>query len=102
MPHIWPVRVRLCLRRCKPLGSFLSDEQVWGVVSHIPTVSPIKSSLVYFISIAYTDHPVWRSHREEAKSGPPSGHRIPRIEGAMMSLLLRMGLQGGPSSLGSM
>ncbi len=55
-----------------------------------PTVSPVKSSLVYFISIAYIDHPVWRSHREEAKRGPPSGHRIPRIEGAMMSLLLRM------------
>src|SRR5262245_15953178 len=52
-----------------------------------PTVSPAKNSPVYFISIAYIAHPVWRSHREEAKRGPPSGHRIPRIEGAMMSLL---------------
>src|SRR2546428_1853001 len=61
-----------------------------SALSLIPTVSPAKNSLVYFISIAYIDHPVWRSHREEAKRGPPSGHRIPRIEGAMMSLLLRM------------
>jgi hypothetical protein len=43
---------------------------------------------VYFISIAYIGHPVWRSHPEEAKRGPPSGPRIPRNEGAMMSLLL--------------
>src|SRR3989440_11948798 len=53
-----------------------------------PTVSPAKNSLVYFILIAYIDHPVWRSHREEAKRGPPSGHRLTRNEGAMMSLLL--------------
>ena len=43
---------------------------------------------MYFISIAYTDHPVWRSHREEAKRGPPSGHRITRNGAAMVSLLL--------------
>ena len=55
---------------------------------HIPTVSPAKNSLVYFISIVYTDHPVWRSHREEAKRGPPSGHRITRNGAAMVSLLL--------------
>jgi hypothetical protein len=53
-----------------------------------PTVSPAKNSLVYFISIAYIDHPVWRSHREEAKRGPPSGHRLTRNERAMLSLLL--------------
>ena len=54
----------------------------------IPTVSPAKNSLVYFISIAYIDHPVWRGHREEAKRGPPCGHRITRNEGAMVPLLL--------------
>src|SRR2546423_1347364 len=27
-----------------------------------PTVSPAKNSLVYFISIACVDHPVWGSH----------------------------------------
>jgi len=53
-----------------------------------PTVSPAKNSLVYFISIAYIDHPVWRSQREEAKRGPPSGHRLTRNEGAMRSWLL--------------
>src|SRR5216684_8669378 len=53
-----------------------------------PTVSSAKNSLVYFISIVYIDHQVWGSHREEAKRGPPSGHRITRNEGAMMSLLL--------------
>src|SRR5262249_14515187 len=53
-----------------------------------PTVSHAKNSLVYFISIVYIDHPVWRSHREEAKRGPPSGPRIPRNEGAMTSSLL--------------
>jgi hypothetical protein len=55
---------------------------------HRPTVSPAKNSLVYFISITYIDHPVWRSHREEAKRGPPSGHRITRNGAAMVSLLL--------------
>src|SRR2546430_5389155 len=60
---------------------------MWST-AHIPTVSPAKNSLVYFRSIAYIDHPVWRSHREEAKRGPPSGHRLTRNEGAMMSLLL--------------
>src|SRR5713101_7292314 len=59
-----------------------------SIPAAIPTVSPAKNSLVYFISIVYIDHPVWRSHREEAKRGPPSGHRITRNEGAMMSLLL--------------
>src|SRR5216684_1060332 len=41
-----------------------------------------------FISIDYIDHPVWRGHREEAKRGPPRGHRITRSEGAMVPLLL--------------
>ena len=40
------------------------------------------------LSIAHIDHQVWRSHREEAKRGPPSGQRIPRNEGVRMSLLL--------------
>src|SRR5215475_5186516 len=53
-----------------------------------PTVSPAKNSLVYFVSIAYIDHPVWKSHREEAKRGPLFGHRIPRNEEALMALLL--------------
>jgi len=59
-----------------------------GPFRHKPTASPAKNSLVYFISIAYIGHPVWRSPPEEAKRGPPSGPRIPRNEGAMMSLLL--------------
>jgi hypothetical protein len=57
-------------------------------VALIPTVSPATNSLVYFISIASIDHPVWRSPREEAKRGPPSGHRITRNGAAMVSLLL--------------
>src|SRR5438128_2340646 len=61
---------------------------MYSLPSHRPTVSPTKNSLVYFISIVYTDHPVWRSHREEAKRGPPSGHRITRNGAAMVSLLL--------------
>src|SRR3989475_7561044 len=60
---------------------------MWST-THIPTVSPAKNSLVYFISIAYIDYPVWRSHREEAKRGPPCGHRITRNEGAMVPFLL--------------
>jgi hypothetical protein len=47
-----------------------------------------KNSIVYFISMTYIDHTVWRRHREEAKRGPPFGHRITRNEGAMRSLLL--------------
>src|SRR5881397_2643307 len=58
------------------------------LILYRPTVSPNKNSLVYFISIVYTDHHVWRSHREEAKRGPPSGHRITRNGAAMVSLLL--------------
>jgi hypothetical protein len=58
------------------------------LVDVIPTVSSAKNSLVYLISRVYIDHLVWGSHREEAKRGPPSGHRITRNEGAMMSLLL--------------
>ena len=53
-----------------------------------PTVSPSKKPLAYFISIGCIDHPVWKSHREEAKRGLLFGHRIPRNEEAMMSLLL--------------
>ena len=68
--------------RCRKIGWFLIPQL------HRPTVSPTKNSLVYFISIVYTDHPVWRSHREEAKRGPPSGHRITRNGAAMVSLLL--------------
>src|SRR5712691_5590264 len=55
---------------------------------HKPTVSSAKNSLVYFISIAYIDHPVWRSHHEKAKRGPPCGYRLTRHEGAMVPLLL--------------
>src|SRR5712691_3835840 len=63
----------------------------------IPTVSPAKNSLVYFISIAYIDHPVWRSHREEAKRGPPCGHRITRNEGAMVPFRLPCATTGWSS-----
>ena len=53
-----------------------------------PTVSPVKSSLVYFISIVSIDYPVWRGHRDAAKRGPPCGPRITRNEGARVPLLL--------------
>ena len=59
-----------------------------STAQHIPTVSPAKNSLVYSISIAYIDHPVWGRHRKEAKRGPPSGHRITGNGVAMVSLLL--------------
>jgi hypothetical protein len=69
---------------------FLGRPQLLTRISHLPrpTVSPAKNSLVYFISMAYIDHPVWRRPREEAKRGPPSGHRITRNGAAMVSLLL--------------
>jgi hypothetical protein len=60
---------------------------VMALASPKPTVSPAKNSLMYFVSMGYIGHPVWGSHREEAKRGPPSGRRIPRNEGVMMSLL---------------
>src|SRR6266446_5892893 len=63
----------------------------------IPTVSPVKNSLVYFISIAYIDHPGWRSPREETKRGPPCGHRLTRNEGAMGPLLLPCATTGWSS-----
>jgi hypothetical protein len=62
-------------------------DEVSGPVAK-PTVSPAKNSLVYFISIASIDHPVWRGHREEAKRGPLCRHRLTRNEGAMVPLLL--------------
>src|SRR5712691_9396724 len=75
---------------CSSCATHRADELAAGmeVTSDIPTVSPAKNSLVYFISIAYIDHPVWRGHREEAKRGPPCEHRITRNEGAMVPFLL--------------
>ena len=62
-----------------------------------PTVSPAKNSLVYFISIVYIDHPVWRGHSEEAKRGSPCEHRITRNEGAMVPFLLPCATTGWSS-----
>src|SRR6266849_10743570 len=59
-----------------------------------PTLSPVKNSLVYFISISYIDHTVWRGHRDAAKRGPPCGHRITRNEGAMVPFLLTCATTG--------
>jgi hypothetical protein len=53
-----------------------------------PTVAPAQHFLMYLLSKVDMDHPARGSHREEAKRGPPSGHRIPRNAAAMMSLLL--------------
>src|SRR5712671_4968223 len=54
----------------------------------IPTVSPAKNSLVYFISIAYIDRPVLRGHCQEAKRGEAGGHRITRNCEALGAFLL--------------
>ena len=51
------------------LVALLREQKINRLALLIPTVSPAKNSLVYFISIAYIDYPVWRSHREEAKRG---------------------------------
>ena len=66
MEELWEFQSAFhdCFARSEPRAHFFD---------YIPTVSPAKNSLVCFISIAYIDHPVWRSHREEAKRGPPSG-----------------------------
>src|SRR5215831_18620729 len=40
------------------------------------------------ISIASNAHPVWRGHGQEAKRGPPGGHRITGNCAAMGSFLL--------------
>jgi hypothetical protein len=53
-----------------------------------PTVSPAKNALEYFLSIACIGHPVWRTHREEAKRSPFSGPRITRNGAAMVAWLL--------------
>jgi len=55
---------------------------------HTPPVSSAKNCRVCFSSIDSRDHPVWRDHREEAKSGPPWEHRLTRNAGAMVPLLL--------------
>ena len=59
-----------------------------GGADNKPTVSPAKNSLVYFISIAYIDHPVLRGHCQEAKRGEAGGHRITRNCEALGSFLL--------------
>src|SRR5256884_6337032 len=56
--------------------------------AYIPTVSPAKNSLVYFISIAYIDRPLLRGHGQEAKIGEAGGHRITRNGAALESFLL--------------
>ena len=53
-----------------------------------PTVSPVKNSVVYFISIGYIDHPVLRGHGQEAKRGEAGGHRITRNCAALGLFLL--------------
>jgi hypothetical protein len=55
---------------------------------HRPTVSPAKNSLVYFISIVYTDRPVLRDHCQEAKRGEAGRHRITRNCEALGAFLL--------------
>jgi hypothetical protein len=55
---------------------------------YTPTVSSAKNYLVCFSSMGCIDHPGWRGHSEEAKSGPPCEPRITRNEGAMVPLLL--------------
>ncbi len=79
---LWP---DLC---CTEYISICSYGSIFFCIPHKPTVSSAKNSLVLSISIAYIDHPVWGSHREEAKRGPPSGQRITRHCEAMRSLLL--------------
>ena len=70
-------------------GDFCAIEEPSQPIDLItPTVSSAKNYLVCFSSIGCIDHPVWRGHREEAKSGPPCEHRITRNEGAMVPLLL--------------
>ena len=69
----------------RPAGVVIRPRHAWHLYL---TVSPAKNSLAYFISTASRDYPIWRSHREEAKSGPPAGHCIPRTAGAMLALLL--------------
>jgi len=39
------------------------------------------------ISIASSEHPLWRGPRKEAKRGPPCGPRVTRASWAMMVLL---------------
>src|SRR5215831_15017538 len=55
---------------------------------HIPTVSPLIIPLGTVISMASNEHPVWRSHGQEAKRGETGGQRIPWHGEAMGSLLL--------------
>ena len=54
----------------------------------IPTVSPAKNFLVYFISKTYIDHPVLRGHGQAAKRGEASGPRITRNGEALGVFLL--------------
>src|SRR5882724_10224557 len=70
------------------LADAILDRLLHNAYKITPTVSPAKNALVYFISKIYVDHQGWRRHREEAKRGLPSGHRLTRNEGAMMALLL--------------
>jgi hypothetical protein len=76
---------------------FQNEATYFQLLGDRPTVSPAKNSLVYFISIAYIDHPVWRGYREEAKRGPPCEHRITRNAGAMAPVLLPCATAGWSS-----
>jgi len=69
---------RVCPTFCCPLPARCA----------IPTVSPAKNSLVYFISIAYIDRPVLRGHCQEAKRGEAGRHRITRNCEALGAFLL--------------
>ena len=67
------------------------------LIALIPTVSSGKNYLVCFSSMGCIDHPGWRGHREEAKSGPPCAPRSTRNTGAMVPWLLPWATTGWAS-----
>ena len=65
---------------------------------NIPTISPLIIPLLYVISMASKEHPVWGSHCQEAKRGWPGGPRIPWHGEALGSFLLPCAPPGCPRS----
>jgi len=93
-------RAKVPVRKRKTVIS-TSRQQPTGLHHIFPSVGPVSSAKncrVCFSSIDSRDHPVWRDHREEAKSGPPWEHRLTRNAGAMVPLLLPWAPTGLASS----
>jgi hypothetical protein len=89
-PNVWPINSSISvIWKHEARATSHAPAEAFPIMSvYRKWTLPHGLCTTHTLSIAYRDHPVWRSRREEAKRGPPSGHRITRNGAAMVLLLL--------------